>query len=424
MFFQIDESLKKKCPNCNYILIPPYPKNCPNCDTLLNFGPNSIIQSPQTANDAEDEKEARLAFTKSLMKIARPDVVISESNVQKAKDVKEMGVSNSNVAEIDSRVKVKVKTKTKIDFACDLIDLGIAKEYVKFIGVTSDNRTTIFSSNEKYHYLLDLSINLSYIASSILKGELDRMILSPMNGDAEEVCYFFCQKELIYVIYGNIPDKKAAWLLNQIKIAIKELLCNENPDQMEKVRLHNIGLQFQKQVIYFLEKYIELQDVFTSKKLVSLDEYLRIDYFGFSYQSAGIVSKLLTEELDFSDIPNPIQNTSNTDENDEDMNFREMIITAKVEAIAANTVANTAAMPKYIAVKLGFQHYRYLIFDKMRDYYVSLLAEGNLDYLPPELDKIHTFLDDVTKKPFMGDLADYHFISKQIKDVFFNNKIE
>jgi len=132
---------------------------------------------------------------------------------------------------------------------------------------------------------------------------------------------------------------------------------------------------------------------------------LRLDYFGLSYQSIGVMSKILTNHLEISDLP-PV------DPNDEDAadtieELKESMITAKVEAIAANTVANTQVMPNWISVKLGFQHYRFLIFAKSRQYFISLLAEGNLDFKEPIVNQIKTELNEVTENNFTGDLGPF-----------------
>ena len=171
------------------------------------------------------------------------------------------------------------------------------------MGITTKDRKELYYSNEKFRYFLELGSNLDFIATSILSGELDRMELSPLDGGKEEICYFLSDKDFLYIIYGNIPDKKAAWLLNQMKIFISEILRKKDVNKLTKIDLYNVKQNFPSRVKFILNQYIKLQDVFTSRKLRSLDNFLRVDYFGLSYQSIGIISKLITTTLEFEDLP-------------------------------------------------------------------------------------------------------------------------
>ncbi|MHA1563583.1 MAG: hypothetical protein ACTSPA_15900 [Promethearchaeota archaeon] len=161
-----------------------------------------------------------------------------------------------------------------------------------------------------------------------------------------------------------------------------------------------------------------------SRKLKSLDNYLRVDYFGLSYQSIGVISKIISQDLEIEGMP-PIDpnNESSSDFNQQEM--AEALITAKVEAMAAtmaaNTVANTQMMPNWISVKLGFQHYRFILFSKLGNYYISLLIEGNLDLKDRILNKLHGWLEKVTLKPFTGVLEEFKQVQTGIVEYLKEN---
>ena len=64
-------------------------------------------------------------------------------------------------------------------------------------------------------------------------------------------------------------------------------------------------------------------------------------------------------------------------------------------------------MPEWIAVRLSFQRYRYILFTKIGEYYLSLLAEGKLEMREEIIHGIKQVLGDITEKPFFGDLSPY-----------------
>ena len=156
-----------------------------------------------------------------------------------------------------------------------------------------------------------------------------------------------------------------------------------------------------------LREYIKLQDVFTENVIKSIDNFLRIDYFGLSFESIGILSMLITDVLEIKGLP-PLG------DEDDLKDMKENLITAKIEAIAANTVANTKMMPKWITIKLGFQQYRYLFFAEVNKYYYYMLAEGNLKFHKEVLNNITNFLLEVSQDPFEGNLKRFSKVKSQI----------
>jgi len=463
MFFNSTE--KKKCSSCGYQLVAPFPLNCPKCNERIPGVEEPKKKSRRMLNKEKAEKAEKKNFSgeiikgqikkmeeekkvfeniptfktldqsskgkielnpkdlsKSLKIQSNPDIVISDKleNSIQDKSVHEINISKNSASDSDTRIKVKVKKSPEIDLLNTKIELGKNDEYLKFMGITTKERTEIFYSNEKFRYFLELGSNLDYIATSILSGELDRMMLSPLDNGHEEICYFLSDRDFLYVIYGNFPNKKAAWLLSNMRILIKEILRGKDVKKLTKLDLYNVKQNFPSRVKFILNEYIKLQDVFTSRKLKSLDNFLRVDYFGLSYQSIGVISKIITDELEIEGLP-PIDPNNESSSDFNQLEMAEALITAKVEAMAANTVANTQMMPNWISVKLGFQHYRFILFSKLGNYYISLLIEGNLDLQDRILKKLHTWLGEVTKKPFTGVLEEFKLVQDGIVEYLKEN---
>jgi len=445
---------KVECKECGYILYPPIPGECPKCSSPLDVSKDPLsakvsidlaqgtgdgftslvsnlhdkhleltkkekIVAPKPTfepakNKSEPDQDGNLAI--SLKRQANPDLVISQQlkKTSSTAAISEMRISNSSLTETDSRIKLKTKLKFQVNFADTIIDLGGEGEYLRFMGVVTDQRTELFASNDDLKYFLDLAGNLQMIATSILSGELDRMMLTPAEGGEEEICYFLAQKGYIYMVYGHIPDKKAAWLLNQMKIITQELLFQKDPNNLQKLEAYTVFQTFEKRMKFILQEYIKLQAVFTPTQLGSIDDYLRVDYFGLSYQSIGVMSSMITNELEIQGLP-PMDHIDTGDNTDDALlELKEALITAKVEAIAANTVGNTTMMPHWISVRLSFQKYRFILFAKSHDYYVSLLTEGNLDYKDEIINQLKKILDEVTQTPFVGVLADFKEITPKV----------
>ena len=77
------------------------------------------------------------------------------------------------------------------------------------------------------------------------------------DGGNEKICYFSTIGKIIYVIYGNFLDKKAAWLLNQMKTNLMELTTEQQLEHPEKLTLYNISQDFQKKAQFLLEEYVK-----------------------------------------------------------------------------------------------------------------------------------------------------------------------
>ncbi|MFW9773671.1 MAG: hypothetical protein ACFFEO_16085 [Candidatus Thorarchaeota archaeon] len=286
------------------------------------------------------------------------------------------------------------------------------EEYVKFIGITSVERTKLFANNEKYKYLLELSNNLDFIATSILGGELDKMLLIT-DGNINEKCQFYVKDNIIYLVYGIFPDKKGKWILEQMAKNYFELVQNKDVDNLEKFEKNQINFNFKRRLNYILKEYLTLQDVFTDQELPYLEDWIRIDYLGLSSMSIGVISLFLDEENNLNvEVPGQYDNPA------EEIEMKESLLTAKIEAIAANTLGNTGFYPRWIAVKLGFQHYRFLTFKRFKnDYFLSLLSEGNLKKIELVEKEMDPYLHHGIDNRFDGNLRPFNKLKATLKDL-------
>jgi len=355
------------CPYCGYKIAKPFPKNqlCPKCKKFL-----AILFDLTTEKDE-----------KSLPKEFKPKTTTLSSKLGTKVRVKEQPL----VISLDSD-KIKLKKG----------------EYVKLMGITSTERTQLYCSNNNYAFLLELTNNLDFIATGILGGDLDKMLLITEAKEKKEKCQFFEKNNIIYLVYGRFPDKKGKWILEQMSNYFSELVKGKDVEKLDKIDKHDIESKFKGRAKFILEQYVRLQEVFTDQEIPYVEDSIRIDYLGLSSMSIGVISILIGEEnLKFEAL-------SEYESPEEEKEMKESMLTAKIEAIAANTQGNTGATPRWIAVKLGFQKYRFLTFKKYQnDYFLSMLSEGNLGkieqiekLLDPEINKITTTVFSGNLKPF------------------------
>jgi hypothetical protein len=96
----------------------------------------------------------------------------------------------------------------------------------------------------------------------------------------------------------------------------------------------------------------------------------------------------------------------------------ESLISAKIEAIAVNTLAHTGAFPRYIITKIGFDQYRIIEFFQLaNDYILQILASGNVDLLESVINQvILPIVNPVTSQPFTGMLTTHNEIKLVLRD--------
>lgn len=312
--------------------------------------------------------------------------------------------------------KVKVKKKNQ-DLSLEVETIEVEKielkkgEYIKLIGITSVDRTDLFCSNKSLEYLLELTNNLNFIATSILGGELDKMLLISED-NAEEKCQWYIKNNLIYMLYGIFPDKKGKWLLEQMSNHFSELLQHKDIDKLEKLEKYQIETKFKGRLKFLIEEYLKMQDVFSDDDISYIEDRIRIDYTGLSSKSIGVISLLLGDELN-------VESPGVFDNPEEEKEMKESMLTAKIEAIAANTQGNTGATPRWIAVKLGFQNYRFLTFKKFQnDFFLYFLSEGNLKKIKIIEGQLMPYISHVVDKPFTGNLRPFNKLKMTLVDYF------
>ena len=238
------------------------------------------------------------------------------------------------------------------------------------------------------------------------------MLLKSEKGGTEK-CQFFEKNNIIYILYGKFPDKKGKWVLEQMAKYFSDLVRGKDVNNLSKIDKFNIEKKFKGYLIFIFKEYLQLQDVFSDQEIPYIEDWIRLDYIGLSSMSIGVISVLLDdgEKLNVK-VPGEFEDPV------EELEMKESLLTAKIEAIAANTLGNTGAYPRWIAVKLGFQQYRFLTFRKCKKgYFLSCIAEGNLKKIEEIEDKLEILLEHVIGVPFTGSLEEIRKIKKEIRKI-------
>jgi hypothetical protein len=374
---------KVVCQYCGYKIIRPYPKDqlCPQCGKFLA---DLYAYKDKNDNDAANGKVVKSFDTRTIT------------------PSKKFG----------SKIRVKKKDDKDFSISDEKIPLQQNDEYLRFLGITTKERNQLFFSNQKFKYLLELANNLDYIATGILGGQLDKMLLISGN-DAKEKCQFLVRDNLIYVVFGVFPDKKGKWILDQMGKEFSKILGKKDVDNLTKAERYDIEKKFLGPANFIIKEYKSLQEVITDKEIPYIEDWMRIDYLGLSSMSIGVISLLLDTNNNLNvEVPGEFENEF------EEIEMKESLLTAKIEAIAANTLGNTGSYPRWIAVKLGFQKYRFLTFKKYQnDYFLSLLSEGNLQKLDKIENKVEPYMYHGIDKPFSGNLRPFNKLKATIKDL-------
>ncbi|NVM18900.1 MAG: hypothetical protein HWN80_14385 [Candidatus Lokiarchaeota archaeon] len=254
--------------------------------------------------------------------------------------------------------------------------------------------------------------NLDFIATSILGGDLDKMLLKSEDNETEK-CQFFEKNEIIYILYGKFPDKKGKWVFEEMAKYFSVLIRNKDVNNLSKLDKYEIEKKFPRSLLSIFKGYEQLQDVWGREDLPYEEDWIRLDYVGLSSMSIGVISILLDDEdLLNVKVPGEFENPA------EEVEMKESLLTAKIEAIAANTLGNTGAYPRWIAVRLGFQKYRFLTFKKYRnDYFLSCLSEGNLQKIEKVEAQLEPILYHGIDTPFSGNLRPFNKLKATIKEL-------
>ena len=371
MFIPFRHSPKKiECEHCNYKIVEPFPPNsyCPSCG---KFSANIF----NVLND-------------------------SDTNQQEIKPKRrEVRTPSSEVDGVDVRSDVEGE---------------LTDEFIQFAGITSqdDPQNQIFWSNPEFKFLLDLTFNLNFIATSILGGTLDMMLLISDNNE-ESKCLFLSKNNFIYVINGMFTNKKGKYILNGFRYIYEDFLRNRDINSLSADEISLITLKL-KAHLNTVKEVLRTERIFTNKEISYIDTWLQVDYMGLSSKSIGIISLLLDDKKKVN-----IDVRVRDEQQDIDEGFHEDSLTAKIQAISAVTEGMSKSYPRWIAVEVKFQKYRYLSFKKYPNNYFSyFLSEGNLELIPQVEDQFEPFLRDVISQPFTNDLRPFKPVRAALKEFF------
>lgn len=374
--FPLDKAITKvECQFCGYKISKPFPKDqlCPKCGRFL------AILHDITAEEKEKVQPKQF---------------------------------ETKTTTLSSKLQGKVKIKEKsLSISLESEKIQLKKgEYVKLLGITSIDRTQLYCSNKNLRYLLELTNNLDFIATGVLGGVLDKMLLISVEQNTEEKCQFYVKNDIIYIVYGKFPDKKGKWLLEQMSNNYSELVRGKDVNSLDKLESYQIEKEFKRRTKFILTEYLKLQEVFSDQEIPYVEDTIRIDYLGLSSMSIGVISLLIGEDLN-------VELQIEVDSPEEEKEMKESMLTARIEAIAANTQGNTGAFPRWISVKLGFQKYRFLTFKKYQnDYFLSLLSEGNLGKIDQVEEIFEPKISKVTQSTFSGNLKPFNVLKLSLEE--------
>ena len=366
-----------KCKNCGYVIVKPYPRDqlCPKCKTF-------IPDIKFSYNNDEDNANAK--------------------NAPKKFEKKQTTASDK----FGDKIKVRRGSGINLD------------ETIELVGITSADRTQLYCSNEKFEYLLELTNNLDFIATSILGGVLDKMLLISEK-EGEKKCQFYVKNNIIYIIFGTFPDKQGKWFLEQMAKFYGELVIGKDVNNLEKIDKYEIDRKFEARLNFINKEFKDLieNQVFSDQEIPYVEDQIRVDYLGLSSMSIGVISLLVGDELE-------LEAPGEYDDPEEEKEMKESALTARIEAIAANTLGNTGAYPRWIAVKLGFQNYRFLTFYKYpNEYFLYILSEGNLKKLNLVEDEFDKLIQHVVDSPFSGTLKPFNRLKNTFKEMLLKKRV-
>ena len=272
-------------------------------------------------------------------------------------------------------------------------------------------------------YLLELTNNLDFIATSILgtgelKGVLDKMLLISEK-EGEKKCQFYVRNDIIYIIFGTFPDMQGKWFLEQMAKFYGELIAGKDVNNLDKLDKHEIDRKFEARLNYINKEFKDLiqNQVVSDQDFSYVEDQIRVDYLGLSSMSIGVISLLVGDDL-------KIEAPGEYDDPEEEKEMKESGLTARIEAIAANTLGNTGAYPRWIAVKLGFQSYGFLTFKKYpNEYFLYMLLEGNLKKLNLVEDEFDKYIQHVVDSPFSGTLKPFNRLKNTFKEMLSKKRV-
>lgn len=303
--------------------------------------------------------------------------------------------------------KRKKKKATAKSLDADRIYLKGGNEYVKFCGIITVDRAPLFMSNRKLSYLLELTANLDYFATFISGGDLEKLLFESENGETEK-CLFLEQNDLIYVIYGDFPDKKGKWILEQMAKYFSVLVQGKAVNKLKKFDKYDIEKKFKGYLTSIFKENVKFQDI-TDQEIADVEDLIRIKYVRFTNNFIRIISILLDDEEVLNVFEKEKPNAKgpylkwlfefHTNEKEK----KESVLGVDIESFMWNMLSNTGIFLRSVIFNVGFQHNRFLTFRKYKNgYFLFCLYEGNLGKLGEMEDELEILLEPVIGVPFSG----------------------
>ncbi|MEX2719393.1 MAG: hypothetical protein Q6370_024205 [Candidatus Sigynarchaeota archaeon] len=410
----------RACPRCNYKIAAPYPVNCPRCNEPLEKVVSSVV-SPANAQIVKENEVPSRATTP-------PPTDFAATITSHAK------ASQPLVQAADSSTRPAVpKTPPTL--------LSKEGDYLKMMGVINlQSREVIFCSNDEYAYVLDLGANAHEIATSILGGDLERILLEPPKeqaiapGDGEppakntlftfEEAIFQTHGSMLFCIYG-VFFKRPAVLLQELKRLMIDIFKGQVKAAMSPLERSEIERRKASISGFIVHEYQKIRDAALRRATIpTMENVVKLHYVGLSFQSIGTMALLLTPRGPDA-LPIKDMSFSGDTADGNYLDLLESLISAKIEAIAANTLAHTGSFPRYIITKVGFDQYRLIEFFQLANSYnLQILASGNISLLESVLSEvILPIVAPITAVPFSGMLTTHNEIKAKLRERLSNNYI-
>ncbi len=416
----------KPCPQCGYKIISPFPQHCPRCDAILERV-GMLITSPTFPANSNPHEKPFLDFGSDVNKPQGGDTPVTperDPTLVKAGKNQEVGLEGNELD--DGRKIFKPRANPEI--------LSPDGDYLKMMGVINvQTREIIFCSQESYSYVLELGANAHDIATSILGGTLERVLLEPAKnkelalrhvetGEREapvtlEEAVFQVQGNMLLCIYG-LFYKRPILLLQEFKRLLIDHFKGKIKESITDMERNELDRRKGSMVGYVIHQYKKIQETAGRKTSIpTMEQLVTLHYVGLSYQSIGTLSLLLTPEGDEA-LPIDGMAVGSGADAGVQLELVESLVSAKIEAIAANTLANTGSFPRYIITKTGFDAYRVIEFVELEnDYCLQLLASGNVEILEALLQSIiMPRVKEITQHPFTGMLTRHNELKAKLRE--------
>ena len=392
-----------KCEHCGYNFVAPYQKDCVcrNCN-LFSIKIFRFMYGKYNLFTEVGPKALKIESIKNINRTKKKKVPKIEPKALKIESYKNL-----------SRTEKKKIPKNLF-----------------FYGIVSKERIPIYYNNRKSKYILELTNNLDFISKSILSGTLDKMLIILGNEDEGEekklIARFFEKNGVIHILIGNFSDKDSDWIFNQVSWFFNDMV---HKDKINIKKLANIDKrQMSIKINIFLdyiEEAVELKVKFEKPNFNYIDNWLRLDYFGISSETVGVISLMLDKEdvLKFEkqkqfelDSENNISEEEREKKEIEIIDYREAVLTAKIEAIIAIILGNMKGYPRWISIKSGFQKYRFLSFKKLENrFFLYCITEGNIEKLESLESSLDLHLKDVVSNRFTSSLKIFNEMKNKIR---------